>query len=57
MPYTILKNDNPLALAAKFFATPEGFDFFLKECEKVRAYRVEEARQAEIHQKALAGES
>ena len=51
MPYTVQKHDDSLELAAKFFATPEGFDFFLKECEKLRAHRAEEARQKELANK------
>ena len=51
MPYTVQKKDDSLELAAKFFATPEGFDFFLKECEKVRAHRAEEVRQKELASK------
>ena len=51
MPYTVQKHDDSLELAAKFFATPEGFDFFLKECEKLRAHRAEELRQKELASK------
>lgn len=51
MPYTVQKKDDSLELAAKFFATPEGFDFFLKECEKLQAHRAEELRQKELASK------
>lgn len=45
MPYTISKKSNPLAMAAEFFATPEGKAFFLKECEKFRIARAEESEK------------
>ena len=45
MPYTVHKKQNPLELAAKFFATPEGWALFQRECEKLRAVRAEETRQ------------
>ena len=48
MPYTVLKKENPLELAAKFFATPEGWALFQRECEKLRVVRTEEARQKEL---------
>ena len=47
MPYTVLKKENPLEQAARFFATPEGWAFFQRECEKLRDVRAEEARQKE----------
>ena len=53
MPYTVLKKENPLEQAAKFFATPEGWALFQRECEKLRDVRAKEARQ----QKELTGES
>ncbi|WP_407441787.1 hypothetical protein [Fibrobacter sp.] len=48
MPYTVLKKENPLEQAARFFATPEGWDLFQRECEKLRVARAEEARQKEL---------
>lgn len=48
MPYTVLKKENPLEQAARFFATPEGWALFQRECEKLRVARAEEARQKEL---------
>ena len=54
MPYTVVNKDNPLRKAADFFATSEGKEFFLKEWERLRAYREDETKPKDPSQKVFA---
>ena len=54
MPYTVVNKDNPLRKAADFFATSEGKEFFLKEWERLRAYREDETKPKDPNRKVFA---